>query len=187
MYFVDFEASSLGPGGYPIEIGWCSAQGWGTSHLIRPHPDWLATGSWDASQQAVHGISMNHLLKHGKPIDFVAACAVRALDLQHVFSEDPESDNGLMEDLLYFGGCPEMFHLLPVQQSYEDTCRSLLDCATVARERSYAAQECRLFISESEQQEREEARPRVHHRAFEGALANWRTWRRVFQKVEVWL
>lgn len=187
MYFVDFEASSLQPGGYPIEIGWCSGQGWGTSHLIRPHPDWIATGSWDASMQIVHGISMEHLLRHEKPIDFVAACAVRFLDRQHVFSETPDADSGLMEDMLYFGGCPEMIHLLPVEEAYSQVCRPLLDCATVARERSYALQECRLFVAEAKRQEREEARPRVHHRAFEGALASWRTWRRVFRKVEEWL
>jgi hypothetical protein len=34
--FLDFEASSLGKNGYPIEVGWVFEDGACEAHLIRP-------------------------------------------------------------------------------------------------------------------------------------------------------
>lgn len=63
---IDFEASSLEDGGYPIEVGiavWPKLDApvyvWAT--LIRPIEDWLRYGHWSKSSRAVHGISQKEL------------------------------------------------------------------------------------------------------------------------------
>lgn len=63
---IDFEASSLDDGTYPIEVGVCrwtspdaSIEGWST--LIEPIPAWREHGSWSPSSQAVHGIRREEL------------------------------------------------------------------------------------------------------------------------------
>ena len=59
---LDFEASSLDPSSYPIEVGVAVArtadaqiETWST--LIRPHPSWREGGDWGPQAQAVHGIT----------------------------------------------------------------------------------------------------------------------------------
>jgi hypothetical protein len=61
LFTIDFEASSLDRGTYPIEVGVCRWQqpdscieGWST--LIKPIPDWAAQGSWSTASAAVHRI-----------------------------------------------------------------------------------------------------------------------------------
>ena len=61
---LDFEASSLLEGSWPIEIGIsCLIDGelqtW--SSLIQPAPEWLIS-DWSAQSAAVHGISIKALL-----------------------------------------------------------------------------------------------------------------------------
>jgi hypothetical protein len=52
--FLDFEASSLGKQGYPIEVAWVFANGEEESHLIRPAEAWT---DWDVKAGRIHGIS----------------------------------------------------------------------------------------------------------------------------------
>lgn len=66
LFTIDFEASSLAPGSYPIEVGiarWVAPdrpiEGWST--LIQPVQSWRETGSWTADAQAVHGIRREEL------------------------------------------------------------------------------------------------------------------------------
>ena len=66
LFTIDFEASSLDIGTYPIEVGVCrwlspesQIEGWST--LIRPLPEWEANGSWSPASQAVHGIQRAEL------------------------------------------------------------------------------------------------------------------------------
>lgn len=70
---LDFEASSLGRTGYPIEVavvdcatGGCSA--W----LIRPTDEWLRDGFWSDESAAVHRISFQDLIAYGQPAALVA-------------------------------------------------------------------------------------------------------------------
>lgn len=63
---IDFEASSLDDGTYPIEVGVCRwsapdrpIEGWST--LIVPIPAWRDHGSWSPASQEVHGIRREEL------------------------------------------------------------------------------------------------------------------------------
>lgn len=66
LLVLDFEASSLGPKSYPIEVGVAVATSpvdsikiWST--LIRPGRDWLRDGDWDPASERIHGIPIEHL------------------------------------------------------------------------------------------------------------------------------
>jgi hypothetical protein len=73
IYCLDFEASALGPGSYPIEaaIVDCHSDEC-TSWLIRPTEEWLADGVWSEQSFEVHKISLSELIAHGLPAETVA-------------------------------------------------------------------------------------------------------------------
>jgi hypothetical protein len=84
LYMIDFEASSLEPGGYPIEVGlalWPAADepifSW--SSLIRPTDDWLKHGDWSKASREVHGISQNEAVRTGREPVKVAKAINEAL------------------------------------------------------------------------------------------------------------
>ena len=66
IFIIDFEASSLTAGSYPIEVGVCR---WtspaqtieGCSTLIKPTPEWSKDGTWWSSSQEIHGIGAAEL------------------------------------------------------------------------------------------------------------------------------
>ncbi|MGS0753431.1 3'-5' exonuclease [Roseateles sp. GG27B] len=66
---LDIEASGFGRGSYPIEIGFIGPEGRAFCALIKPEPDWL---HWDASAEALHGISRELLQRCGKAPLWVA-------------------------------------------------------------------------------------------------------------------
>lgn len=65
--FFDIEASCLGDGTYPIEVG-IVGEGLSYEALIKPHADWVA---WSSQSQKIHGISKKKLEKEGKSIEDV--------------------------------------------------------------------------------------------------------------------
>lgn len=67
---IDFEASSLGRAGYPIEVGIALWRGEGQpierwSSIIRPAPAWERLGQWSKKSEAVHGIARDQLMSAG--------------------------------------------------------------------------------------------------------------------------
>ncbi|HQS49032.1 MAG: hypothetical protein B7Y12_03285 [Rhizobiales bacterium 24-66-13] len=73
LRIIDFEASSLEDGGYPIEVGvavWPALeepiQVW--SALIRPTQDWTDFGHWSELSQDVHGIDRAELATAEPPM-----------------------------------------------------------------------------------------------------------------------
>ena len=60
---LDIEASGFGLGSYPIEVGFVLADSQAWCSLIRPEPDWQ---HWDPDAQAVHGLTRDQLLAHGR-------------------------------------------------------------------------------------------------------------------------
>lgn len=65
---LDIEASGLGRGSYPIEVGYVLADGRSQCCLIKPLDDWQ---KWDKAAEKLHGISRAQLFLRG--IDVVAA------------------------------------------------------------------------------------------------------------------
>lgn len=70
--FLDYEASSLLPGSYPIEAGYSRLDlPEPISFLIRPHASWRNC-VWDPVSEAVHGIPQ--VLLEAEGIDVAEAC-----------------------------------------------------------------------------------------------------------------
>lgn len=76
LHTIDFEASSLDDGTYPIEVGICrwtaptaAIEGWST--LIAPTPHWREHGSWWPASQEVHGIGRDELAEGMAPTEVV--------------------------------------------------------------------------------------------------------------------
>ncbi|MFG1243882.1 hypothetical protein V5F31_16020 [Xanthobacter sp. V7C-4] len=75
---IDFEASSLEDGSYPIEVGvavWPREDDpitvWST--LIRPTDDWRRFGHWSLASRKVHGIAMSELAGGAQPAEVAKA------------------------------------------------------------------------------------------------------------------
>ena len=110
LVFLDFEASSLLPGSFPIEVAWVLEDGSGESHLIRPADGWLdpARGNpgWSPQSERVHGISLSTLAEDGKPAEKVAAMAQAVLSSPQVLacSDAPSHDAYWLQRLYEAGG-----------------------------------------------------------------------------------
>jgi hypothetical protein len=110
--FLDFEASSLNPDSYPIEVGWVMEDGREEDHLIRPAPTWT---DWDARAEAIHGISRATLTAEGQPHDRVAHRLIEALTGHEVFVTAPSWDGKWMSLLLRAAGLPR--HALRLKEA----------------------------------------------------------------------
>ncbi len=189
ILFVDFEASSLLPGSFPIEVAWVDETGQGESYLIRPDEEWLdeAAGNpgWSAASAAVHGISLEMLMTEGGPAEQVARRAAEVLCRSNVVacSDNPGFDGMWLETLLDAGGLRSSSALVDVRQAYAWACHPLralfppgLPILTEDADRRFGDLAAEII---SNAVEAEVLRPRVHHRALPDAESLWRTWRAV--------
>jgi hypothetical protein len=191
IYFVDFEASSLGKSGFPIEIAWIDQSGKGESHLIRPANEWLTPGNpeWSKASERIHGISLATLMTEGVPCEQVAKRAAGIIGSAQVFacSDAPSFDGRWLEMLLAAGSQPRSVRLLDVRRVYGWACRPLLDLLPLGdgpvRER--AEERLREMVNDivTSAEDEEALRPRVHHRALSDAESLWKTWRSIRERV----
>ena len=190
IWFVDFEASSLLPGSFPIEVAWVDMDGVGESHLIRPTEEWLDGGrGWSHQSEAVHGISLDTLMRDGEPPERVARRTAEVLAVAGliVCSDAPGYDGHWMEMLLAEGGQQRGVRLADVAQLYGFACRPLLDGLVqldgLERERAEAGIRnlAREIVAGAEEAER--LRLRVRHRALADAEGLWWTWMAVQAEV----
>ena len=100
---LDFEASSLRVGSYPIEVAIADVVS-GVTHawLIRPTAQWLAEGVWDAKSAAIHNIPLEQLLQEGLPVAQVAAELAAQCTGAQVLVDAPSYD-GAWLTTLYLG------------------------------------------------------------------------------------
>ena len=112
IVFLDFEASSLGKHGYPIEVAWVFASGAEESHLIRPAPAWT---DWAAEAEAIHKITRERLAAEGTPHDRVAHRMVEALSGHNLYATAPSWDGQWLSKLLRAAGLPR--HALRLQDT----------------------------------------------------------------------
>jgi hypothetical protein len=112
--FLDFEASSLGRKGFPIEVAWIFETGEENAHLIRPAEDWT---EWDASAETVHRIPRDLLDREGKPAAEVARRALEVLSGHRLYASAPSWDGQWLSRLLRAGGLPR--HALRLRDTEE--------------------------------------------------------------------
>ena len=101
VYFLDFEACSLHPQSWPIEIGIARVRDGAVESdacLIRPHDSWDET-LWSRDSQAVHGVPFQTLCAEGQaPEDAAAWFAARNVGI--AISDAPEFDRRWLARLL---------------------------------------------------------------------------------------
>lgn len=112
LAFLDFEASSLGKHGYPIEVAWVLSSGEEESHLIRPDPTWT---DWDLKAETIHKLSRDRLYAEGSPIADVAHRMMSALAGYDLYATAPSWDGKWLSRLLRAAGLPR--HALRLQDT----------------------------------------------------------------------
>lgn len=109
-FFIDFEASSLSPKSWPIEVAVARIfQGRIVcrSKLIRPAPSW-AMADWHSESEEVHGIP-REALEAAEPAEDVAGWLREELKARLVLSDAPEFDQRWCDRLMRtIGGAPEI-------------------------------------------------------------------------------
>lgn len=66
---LDVEASGIGRGSYPVEVGYVLEDGDSQCMLVRPAPDW---NHWNPAAERLHHIRRTDLLEYGLPTSVVA-------------------------------------------------------------------------------------------------------------------
>jgi hypothetical protein len=127
--FLDFEASSLGKQGYPIEVAWAFASGEEESHLIRPAASWT---DWDTKAGRIHGISREQLKSEGTPLDDVAQRMVSVLTGRSLYATAPSWDGKWLSKLLRAAGLPRhALRLEDTEMAHKRVMRDVLRAAQV--------------------------------------------------------
>ena len=88
---IDFEASSLNSHhSYPISVG-IVANGKTFYRLIRPKEEWT---DWSLASESIHGLSKEHLLFEGLPVNQVLSDILAFLgDINTVYSDGAAWDS----------------------------------------------------------------------------------------------
>lgn len=168
--FLDFEASSLRPESYPIEVGWAGEDGSLESWLIRPAPGW---DDWDPAAEAVHGLSREKLLAAGRPHEEVARRALAALKDHEVYVSAPSWDGKWMSVLLRAAGLPR--HALRLKGA-DEAARAAVAEALPGRPKDEIALLAKVFLAAAHDR-LADGPPR--HRALADAQAELAVWREV--------
>jgi hypothetical protein len=90
---LDFEASAIGVGSYPIEVAVvdCSSAEC-HSWMIRPTERWLSHGAWSDEAAAVHGLTLPELVELGLPAQQVAREVSACCDRKSVLCDGGEHE-----------------------------------------------------------------------------------------------
>ena len=139
--FIDVEASGLGSGSYPIEVGVALSNGKTHCSLICPPTYWM---HWDDSAEDLHGISRESLLVNGRSTLKVAMMLNEWLDGQTVYTDAWGNDSCWVGRLFADAGVRQRFtldsvvRLLPVgaQQHWHSTKTQVLAELAVQRHRA---------------------------------------------------
>lgn len=175
IVFLDFEASSLGKRGFPVEVGWAAEDGSEESHLIRPAPGW---DDWSEEAEGIHGLTRETLEREGEPHDAVARRMVAVLTGHALYASAPSWDGQWLSRLLRAAGLPR--HALRLRDTEEAQREAVL--AALAEAGVPAEQQAGLAyeILSAALAEAEQAGPPAH-RALADArqeLERWRELRR---------
>lgn len=103
--FIDFEASSLSPKSWPIEVGlaWLVEKRVVVkSKLIRPRPEW-SEDDWSLESEEVHGIPRADL-ESAECADDVSAWLLETIEGKVIVSDAPEFDQRWLDRLVGTSG-----------------------------------------------------------------------------------
>jgi hypothetical protein len=124
---LDFEASSLGKRGFPIEVGWAAEDGAEENHLIRPAPGWE---EWDEGAERIHGIPRERLEREGEPHDCVARHMIEVLTGHALYASAPSWDGQWLSRLLRAAGLPRhALRLRDTEEARRDAALAALSAA----------------------------------------------------------
>jgi hypothetical protein len=174
--FLDFEASSLGKHGYPIEIAWVFANGEEESHLIRPAPTWT---DWHDGAEAVHGIPRTQLLAEGAPVEEVARRMVSTLTGAILYATAPSWDGKWLSKLLREAGLPR--HALRLQDTDMAHRRAMRGALQARNVPADLQREIMRDVLEQAQRKDDALGPAVH-RALADARREQRLWLDICQR-----
>ena len=174
IVFLDFEASGLGKGGFPIEVGWVFEDGRTEEHLIRPAPGWE---EWDPAAERIHGLSRERLAREGEPHDEVARRMVAVLSDHALYASAPSWDGQWLSRLLRAAGLPR--HALRLR----DTEEARRDAALAALADLAPARRDSLLEAVLAELERESRAASPAHRALADAEREMALWRGIGDRV----
>jgi DNA polymerase III epsilon subunit-like protein len=116
LVFIDFEASGLGRGSWPIEIGIAEVRPDGSarfqSNLIRPHSSW-PDNLWSPASAQIHGIPRERL-DSAHPAEIIAAEYIELIAGKTLVSDAPEFDGPWLEKLAATISTTETFNILGI-------------------------------------------------------------------------
>jgi hypothetical protein len=178
LAFLDFEASSLGKHGYPIEVAWVLSNGEEESHLIRPDPTWT---DWDLKAQTIHGISRDRLHAEGAPVADVARRMMSALAGYALYATAPSWDGKWLSRLLRTAGLPR--HALRLQDTeavHRQTVHEVLLEMSIAADLHDDLM--RKILSKAQRKD-DELGP-AEHRALADARREQRLWLDIYRRTQ---
>ena len=112
IFCLDFEASALGPGSFPIEVAVADAKsGALCSWLIRPTDAWLTDGLWSEESFAVHKITREELLRDGLAVVEVARALAARCEGKRILSDAADIDRAWLARLYKAAGLGPPFVL----------------------------------------------------------------------------
>jgi len=133
---LDVEASGLGAGSYPIEVGVANEAGQRFSRIIRPEPDWT---HWDSTAESLHQIKRDTLLAHGRsPVD-VAGELNDLLAGRVAYSDGWVVDKPWLSQLFYAARLPMKFHLSPLELILSESQMNIWHAEKQSVEKALAA------------------------------------------------
>lgn len=178
IVFLDFEASSLGRKGYPIEVAWVFASGGEETHLIKPAPSWT---EWSAESEATHRLTRERLIAEGEAHDKVARRMLDVLSGHALYATAPSWDGQWLSRLLRGAGLPR--HALRLQDTdvaHEEAITRILQEASVPE--SELASLAKVILAQARRKDEADGDPA--HRALADARRELDVWRDVQRRAE---
>ncbi len=168
VIFIDFEASSLMRGSFPIEVGLAVDSGPVHIWLIRPAPGWE---EWSPASQAIHGISLAQLHADGADVGTVAASVQDLCSAPDcvLASDNPAHEQLWLDRLMDAAGLHRVLHVQGAEAVYHAEACRLLQLAPPAtalwHERVYRSLEAEARSLVQDCHAAELQRTRTRHRA----------------------
>lgn len=109
---LDIEASGLGRGSYPIEVGYVLPDGEADCFFVLPQPDWT---HWDKEAEKLHGIERQQLQTQGLDVVTLAHKLNTLLSGRILFSDAWGQDHSWLMRLFQAAGIWPEFKLQSIR------------------------------------------------------------------------